>query len=154
MQQLLQPVVTAMGYELVGVEFHANGGRGLLRVYIDRESGVGLEDCQRVSHQISGVLDLEDPISGAYTLEVSSPGLDRPLFEESHYRRFAGHRVRIHLALPRDGRRRLTGTLKGVREGSVVVEVEGDEILVPLDSIDRARLVPQFQAGSGERRST
>ena len=115
-----------------------------LRIYIDKESGIGLDDCQLVSQQISGVLDLEDPIPGAYTLEVSSAGLDRPLFEPEHYLRFVGRGVRIHLDLPMDGRRKLTGTIKGLREGNVVLESEGRELLVPLDSINKARLVPKF----------
>ncbi|MCB1794222.1 MAG: ribosome maturation factor RimP, partial [Candidatus Competibacteraceae bacterium] len=90
LRRIVAATVEAMGYELVGVEFHPRPGNALLRVYIDGENGITLDDCQQVSHQLSGVLDVEDPIAGPYTLEISSPGLDRPLFEAKHFARFAG----------------------------------------------------------------
>ena len=89
-QAIVEPVVTSLGYELVGVEFLMQGHSGLLRVYIDDEDGIQVNDCQRVSHQLSGVLDVEDVIKGKYQLEVSSPGLDRPLFTAEHFERFQG----------------------------------------------------------------
>jgi len=138
----LNAVVEAMGYELVGVEFHPHKGNALLRVYIDKEARVTVDDCAQVSHQISGVLDVEDLIPGKYTLEVSSPGLDRPLFGEEHFVRFAGHEVRIQLTTPLHGRRKFKGRLVGVRGGQVVLASEGQELLVPLEAIDKARLVP------------
>lgn len=144
LQELLNPVVTAMGYELLGVELHPRAGGALLRVYIDKEEGVGLDDCQRVSHQISGLLDVEDPIPGRYTLEVSSPGLDRPLFSAAHFMRFAGHQARLQLATPLHGRKTLTGRLRGVRDDSVVIECEGQELLAPLTEVTKARLIPEF----------
>ena len=145
LRQLLAAVVEAMGYELVGVEFHAHRDNSLLRVYIDSESGIGLDDCQRVSHQVSGVLDVENLIAGRYTLEVSSPGLDRPLFEAGHFSRFAGSEVRLQLREPLDGRRKLVGRLLGMRDDEVViVDSEGREWRAPLERIEKARLVPEL----------
>jgi ribosome maturation factor RimP len=142
LHEILEPVITAMGYELVGVAYHP--GNALLRVYIDKESGIDVADCQRVSHQIGGVLDVEDPIPGNYTLEVSSPGLDRPLFIEAHFVRFAGHQVQVQLDMPLNGRRKLSGLLKGVRDGQVAIEIDGVDWLVPLERIGKARLIPEL----------
>lgn len=139
-----EAVVQAMGYELVGVEFHPHSGNALLRIYIDNETGITVDDCEKVSRQVSGVLDVEDPIPGHYTLEVSSPGLDRPLFEAAHFARFAGHRARVHLDLPLNGRKKWVGLLKGLRNDQVVLESEGTELLIPLERIEKARLVPDF----------
>lgn len=145
LKRVLAAVVETMGYELVGVEFHTRSVNPLLRVYIDSESGVTLDDCQRVSHQLGGVLDVEDPISGPYTLEISSPGLDRPLFEARHFDRFAGAQARLQLREPLDGRRKLMGRLLGMRDGDVaIVDSEGREWRVPLERIEKARLVPEL----------
>ena len=144
LREILAPVVAAMGYELVGVELHPRPGNTLLRVYIDKAGGISVDDCQQVSHQVSGVLDVEDPLPGRYTLEVSSPGLDRPLFEAQHFARFAGHRVRVHLAMPLHGRKTLTGRLVGMRGDSVVLEHNGQEVSVLLAGIEKARLIPEF----------
>ena len=154
LRQILGAVIESMGYELVGVEFHRHRSNALLRVYIDKQSGIDLDDCQRVSHQISGVLDVEDPIPFRYTLEVSSPGLDRPLFEAKHFTNFAGHRVQINLAMPLNGRKKYMGLLKGIKDGDVIVEVEGTELFVPLERIEKARLVPDIRIGKVERHST
>jgi ribosome maturation factor RimP len=143
LRTLIEPVVTGLGYELVGVEYQGGGKSGLLRIYIDREGGVTVDDCQRVSYQVSGLLDVEDPLPGSYTLEVSSPGLDRPLFLPEHFVRFAGHKVRIRLAIPLEGRRKFTGVLRGVQDEGVVLEEDGAELILPLDQIDQARLVPE-----------
>ncbi|HHW76698.1 MAG TPA: ribosome maturation factor RimP [Xanthomonadaceae bacterium] len=145
LKRVLAAVVETMGYELVGVEFHTRSVNPLLRVYIDSESGITLDDCQRVSHQLGGVLDVEDPISGPYTLEISSPGLDRPLFEARHFDRFAGAQARLQLREPLDGRRKLMGRLLGMRDGDVaIVDSEGREWRVPLERIEKARLVPEL----------
>ena len=144
LREILEPVVTAMGYELIGVEFHPHRGSALLRLYIDKEGGVNVDDCQQVSHQVSGVLDVEDPIPGHYRLEVSSPGLDRPLFEARDFVRFAGHPVRVQLTLPLNGRKKFTGRLVGVRADQVVLEHEGQELAIPLTAIEKARLIPEF----------
>jgi len=144
LRNIVQPTVEGLGYELVGVEFHGGSRNGLLRIYIDQESGISLDDCQAVSEQVSAVLDVEDPIPGHYTLEVSSPGLDRPLFEAEHFRRFAGQQVRIRLAVALEGRRKWSGLLKGVEGEAVVVEVDGRDVRLPLDGIEQARLVPEL----------
>ena len=138
--RLLEPAVEALGYELVELEFPPQ----LLRIYIDREGGVTVDDCEAVSRQVSAVLDVEDLIPGAYTLEVSSPGLDRPLRKQADFVRFAGKQVKLELVLPKDGRRRFTGTLKGCEAGEVTVEVDGVEYKLPLADIGKARLVPEF----------
>ncbi len=142
--KLLEPAAEALGYELVELEFHPQGRGGLLRIFIDRTGGVTVDDCEKVSRQVSSVLDVEDPIPGAYTLEVSSPGLDRPLRKETDYVRFAGEQAKLELALPRDGRRRFTGTLKGCEAGEVLIEVDEQLFRLPVGDIGRARLVPKF----------
>ena len=138
-------VVEPMGYELVGVELVRRGAAGLLfRVYIDQPEGITLDDCAAVSHQLSGVLDVEDPIREHYLLEVSSPGMDRPLYTPAHFARFEGHKAKLKLAEPRDGRRNYTGVLRGIEGGMVRIEVEGQMFEVPFDHIESARLVPEF----------
>jgi len=144
LQQLLEPGVTALGYELLGIEHLAQGRHSLLRLYIDSPDGITVEDCERVSHQVSGVLEVEDPIKGQYTLEVSSPGLDRPLFKPEHYARFVGEVVSLRLARPLGERRRFKGRLLALRDGAVVIEQDGAEVVVPLEDIDKAQLVPQW----------
>jgi ribosome maturation factor RimP len=134
-----------MGYEMVGVEYLSDSpGGAVLRVYIDQEAGVQLDDCTKVSHQLSGVLDVEDPIRGEYNLEVSSPGLDRPLFEKAHFERFVGHQVKIRLARSHEGRRRFKGVIVSVEGDEVTVNVDGEEYVLPFADIDTARLVPVF----------
>lgn len=142
--RLLEPVIEALGYELVELEFHPQGRGGLLRIYLDREGGIGVDDCERASRQVSSVLDVEDPIPGAYTLEVSSPGLDRPLRKAEDYTRFAGQRAKLELLLPRDGRRRFSGTLRGIEGNEVQMEVDGVIYRLPLADIGKARLIPEF----------
>ncbi|EXJ16620.1 Transcription termination protein NusA [Imhoffiella purpurea] len=127
------------------MEFFQRGTAGAtLRVYIDHERGITLDDCTAVSHQLSGVLDVEDPLPGHYDLEISSPGLDRPLVFSEHFARFAGHRIRIRLAEKLEGRRKLDGLLQGCEDGLVVLESEGRRWEVPFESIESARLVPEF----------
>jgi ribosome maturation factor RimP len=144
LKQILVTTIRSMGYEVVGIEFHLHSADALLRVYIDKESGISVNDCQRVSEQMSSVLDVENLIKGRYTLEVSSPGLDRSLFDTEHFTRFAGHEIRIQLAVPQKGRRRLRGQLLGMRGEYVVLKVDGEEWLVPFEGIKRARLVPEL----------
>jgi ribosome maturation factor RimP len=139
---LIGPEVEALGYELVGVVHRRGRRRGLLRVYIDAEAGITLDDCTRVSQQVSAILDVEDPVSGEYDLEVSSPGLDRPLFEPAHYERFQGAQVRIRLLVPLEGRRNFAGVLRGCRDGRVILAEDGVEQVFPIDDIGMARLVP------------
>lgn len=140
---MLRPAVESLGFELVGVEFHG-GSNAVLRIYIDGPEGITVDDCATVSHQVSGVLDVEDPVSGAYTLEVSSPGVFRPLFTPADYERFAGERVRVQLATLVGGRRRLRGLLVGLRDGDIVVAEDGEQLVVPLAAVQRATLDPEL----------
>jgi ribosome maturation factor RimP len=143
--ELLEPAVRSLGYDLVGVEYRSGGrGDGLLRVYIDSEQGITVDDCQTVSYQVSGLLDVEDPIPGHYTLEVSSPGYDRLLFKPQDYERFAGSLVKVRLGFPLDGQRRFKGRLLGLESGNVVIEQDGERVSLPLNQIEQARLVPEY----------
>ncbi|HHW2038180.1 TPA: ribosome maturation factor RimP [Pseudomonas aeruginosa] len=144
LQALLAPVVEALGYECWGVEFISQGRHSVLRVYIDRPEGILIDDCEAVSRQVSGILDVEDPISGEYTLEVSSPGMDRLLFTLEQFAKHAGEQVKIRLRSPYEGRRNYQGILRGVEEQDVVVLVDDHEYLLPIDSIDKANIIPRF----------
>ncbi len=150
--ELIEPVVLAMGYELWGVEYLAQGRYSLLRIYIDKVDGITMSDCEQVSRQVTGVLDVEDPIQGAYNLEVSSPGLDRPLFTLSQFTRYIDNDARLTLSLKLDGRRKLTGKITGTDENLVLMQVEGKLFKVPADSIDNARLVPEIDINKGNKR--
>jgi ribosome maturation factor RimP len=142
---LLEPAIEALGYQFVGVEYRSGGpGGALLRVYIDNEQGITADDCERVSYQVSGLLDVNDPIPGHYTLEVSSPGLDRLLFRREDYERFAGNLVKLRMAVPQQGRRKYQGRLLRLEDGNVVVDQDGDEVTLALDQIEQARLVPEY----------
>ncbi len=144
LQRLIEPAVETLGFELVGVEYKGGATNGLLRIYIDHKDGITVDDCQAVSHQVSGLLDVEDPIPGHYSLEVSSPGLDRPLFKAADYARFAGHQVKVRMHGMIDGRRNFTGQLLGLEDDNAIVEMDGEEFVLPLDQVDRARLVPEY----------
>ena len=156
LRKLIEPAIAALGYELVGTEYLPQGKHSLLRVYIDCPDGIKVEDCERVSHQVSGLLDVEDSIQGQYTLEVSSPGLDRPLFTIEHFDRFVGQQIKVRLKLPligqENGQRNFTGKLLGTRDGVVLMQAETtgksgeavQEFAFPLDKIEAARLVPVF----------
>ena len=141
---IIEPVVTGLGFELVGVEFLAQGRHSLLRVYVDSELGINVDDCADVSRQLSAVLDVDDPLPGAYTLEVSSPGLERPLFEIEDFERFAGCRARLRLAVPLDGQRKFKGTLNGVRNNNVLLMEDDRELSLPFDQIDKANLIAEL----------
>lgn len=142
---LIEPVVSAMGFELWGVDYLAQGKHSRLVVYIDSDNGVTVDDCADISRQIGAVLDVEDPISGEYRLEVSSPGMDRPLFDIEHFARFKGHKVMIRLHSPFDGRRKFQGLLAGVEGDEVLLQLDGEEYCFPIDAIDQARIVPTFE---------
>ncbi|MDN6319140.1 MAG: ribosome maturation factor RimP [Marinobacter sp.] len=146
LEDILQPVVEGLGYELWGIEYRSRGYQSLLRVFIDdAQSGVGVDDCEKVSRQISGVMDVEDPIKTEYTLEVSSPGMDRPLFRLEQYQAFVGHQVQIRLRMAFDGRRKFQGLIKAVEGDDVVVIVDDHEYLLPFDSIEKANIIPVFE---------
>jgi len=142
---LIGPSLDALGYELVGVEYTAQGKHSILRVYIDAENGVDVNDCQKASHQISGVLDVEEPLSGQYALEVSSPGLERPLFTAQHYERFTGERAEIRMHTPIDGQRKFVGQLAGVEDTKLSLSLENNEsVSLSLADIDKAKLKPEW----------
>ena len=141
--ELLGPVVGNLGYELWELEYVTRPGGGLLRLYIDSPNGISLEDCERVSRAVSAAMDTADPIPGHYTLEVSSPGLDRVLRTRAHFERFAGESVKLELSQPVNGRKRFSGRLLQVTKQGISLEVEGSAMTVPLESIHRARLAPE-----------
>ncbi len=141
---LIQPVVMALGYELWGLEYRTSGDSSLLRIYIDQDDGISVDDCQKVSQQVVGVLDVEDPIPGAYNLEVSSPGLDRLLFTAEQCEQFIGREVKIRLNQKLEGRRRYMGKISSVTEKELVL-VENEELIaLPLASIETIRLKPEL----------
>ena len=142
--ELIEPTVASLGFELVGVLWRDGRSRGLIRLYIDHDDGVTVDDCARVSHRVTGLLDVEDPMPGGYDLEVSSPGMDRPLFLERDFARFAGSDMNVTLRHPLAGRRRFTGTLDGYRDGVVLVDERGTEHRIAISEIESANLVPRW----------
>lgn len=140
--ELIEPTVQALGLELWGVEHIAQGKYSLLRIYIDRaEEGVKIEDCEAVSHQVSGLLDVEDPIKGEYTLEVSSPGMDRPLFTPAQFQRFTGSEISLRLHKPVDGRRKYKGVIVKVDGNIISLRLDEDEQLIDHSNIEKANIV-------------
>jgi ribosome maturation factor RimP len=140
--KLIEPVVGGLGYELVGVEFDAR--QRILRVFIDSAAGITLDDCSKVSYQLSGALDVDDPIPTRYQLEISSPGLDRPLFALEHFERFKGEMARLQLTQPIEGRRKFKARLLGVEGDSVLLQDGETTLRIPYPSIEKARLAPEF----------
>ena len=141
---LLEPGVRALGFEIVTVELIGQGSSTVLRVYIDGPGGVTVDDCAKVSDQVSAILDVEDPIPDRFTLEVSSPGLDRPLCKVSHFRAVLGRKIRLQTTAKIFGRRRFAGTLTAVTDEIVTLDIDGETHEVPMDNILRARLVPDY----------
>jgi ribosome maturation factor RimP len=139
---LFEPVLSEAGYELVEVEFVPGAGGGTLRVYIDAPDGIDLDDCEAASHAISELLDADDPFPGAYSLEVSSPGLDRVLRTPAHFARFVDSRVKVELLVPREGRKRYTGVLRRADAESIELDVDNFSVSIRLAEIGRARLAP------------
>ena len=152
--ELLRPTVESLGLDLLGIEYLPAPGGATVRLYIDVPAGEGadparvvtIEDCESVSREVSAQLDVADPISGNYTLEVSSPGLDRPLFGAAQFARFLGEQAKVALKLPQDGRRLLQGRILRVEDGSIAFELDGAEFVVAADNVDKARLVPDWAA--------
>ena len=149
---LIEPLLTTLGYELADLDFAAGRGHSQLRVYIDRPGGVGLDDCETCSREIGALLDVHDPIPSAYTLEVSSPGLDRLLRTPAQFLRFVGTKVAVELLVPRDGRRRYSGKLQSAAAQGVEVDVDGELVSARYDEILRARLVPEWPDNSSRGR--
>ncbi|MCY4473387.1 MAG: ribosome maturation factor RimP [Kistimonas sp.] len=144
LHQLTEPVVSAQGCELWAVQWITGKDQALLRVLIDRSSGVSVDDCEAVSRQLSSVLDVESRIPGSYTLEVSSPGMDRPLITRGHYLASVGQLVTVRLRAPFEGKRRYEGLLQRVDGDEVVLACKGHEFFFPLETIEKARVVPRF----------
>ena len=149
--KLIEPIVVDMGYELVGVEFITGQKPAILRAYIDKEGGLNVHDCEQVSRQISAILDVEDPITEVYNLEVSTPGLDRPLFKEEDFVRFAGQMAKIKLSIPFEERRNFKGVLDGVEDNMVVIIVDDMEYLLPFEQIEKANVIAQFNKGEKKK---
>ncbi len=143
-QTLLEPTVEALGFELWGLEYLSQGRHSLLRVYIEHENGISVDDCAAVSEQVGSVLDVEDPITGEYTLEVSSPGMDRLLFKLEQYPAYSGEPVELRLRRAFEGRRKFKGILKGIEGDDVVVQVDEHEYLLPHSAIEKARVQPRI----------
>ena len=142
LRALVEPVVAHLGFEVVDIEFVS--GQKILRIYIDGPQGIDVDDCARVSRQVSALFDVEDPIPGQYTLEISSPGLDRPLARPGDFERFAGSQIKVKTVLPVDGRRNFRGRLVGVVDGRVVLEADETRYDLAFDNIEKARLVPEL----------
>jgi len=143
-RQIAAPLAALEGLELVDVELGGAGGRQVLRLLIDKAGGVSLDDCSSVSRAVSAALDVEDPVDGAYDLEVSSPGLDRPLRTPEHFEKFKGSKVRVKTYAPLEDRKTFVGTLKDFVEGQVVVDVDGREFRIPREQIAKANVEPVF----------
>jgi ribosome maturation factor RimP len=143
---LINPVICDMGYELLGLEYVSSGKYSVLRVYIDSDSGVGINDCESISRQVSAIMDVEDPISGQYNLEVSSPGIERPLFTIDHYRLFLGNYISLRLYRPMGGRRKFTGSIGSISEANNTIELvtELGPVTMDLNLIEKANLIANF----------
>lgn len=143
-EKLLTPAVQSLDCEIWGVEFLSQGRHSKLRLYIDRTEGVSVDDCAKVSRLVGDVLDVEELLTGGYTLEVSSPGMDRILFKPSQFEASVGETIDVRLNFPFEGRKRIEGVLTGLDDDEAIVQVEEDEFLLPLENVARARIVPRF----------
>jgi ribosome maturation factor RimP len=142
--ELFEPVVNGMGFDLIEIEYFPNPKHGVLRLYIDKPGGVVIDDCSDVSQQISALIDVEEPVSGQFNLEVSSPGLDRPLRRVKDFQRFVGSLVKLKTIMPLDGQRNFKGRLLSADENVVVIETDTEELSLPMSAIEKARIVPEF----------
>lgn len=136
--------MNAVGMELWGIEFLSQGKHSILRVYIDSENGVTIDNCEAASHQVSGILDVEDPINGEYNLEVSSPGMDRPLFNFDQFAAYEGELIKVRLQMAVNGMRNFTGKLLEAKDDALTFQVDNQQLTVSINQIDKANLVPIF----------
>lgn len=143
-QQMLKPAINGLGCELWGIEYLSQGRHSILRIYIDSESGITVDQCEAVSRQVSAILDVEDPIPNEYTLEVSSPGLDRPLFNLQQFQQYEGEMVSVRLRSAVNNRRKFKAVIKEVTDEKVIFEVDGELLEVSFSQIDKANVIPQF----------
>ena len=148
LEALIEPVVNSFDCELWGVDYRPMNRSALLRVFIDRPDGVTLDHCSQVSYQLSGLLDVEDPIKVPYTLEVSSPGIDRPLLRLEHYRKHIGHDAKVRLKWPVEGARNFRGVIQSVEGDEITMNVDGGEVVFPFDAVSRGRLIVDVQFGN------
>ena len=139
---LIEPVLAQLGYELVELEYAAGRTQAVVRIFIDQPAGITVDDCERVSRDVAALLDVDDPIPTAYTLEVSSPGFDRVLRTPAHFERFVGERIFVELLAPRAGRKRYTGLLTAVTPAGIEMEVDKQKVEVPFGEMAKARLAP------------
>ncbi len=146
LNNLVQPLVEDLGYEFVGLEHNSNPKQSVLRVYIDQPGGVDVDDCGRVSRELAALLDVEDPIPGHYNLEVSSPGLDRPLFTPKQYADFVGSLVRVNTFAPVDGRRKYKGIILAADDDVISLEQDGEAVEIEFSNVAKGRLVPDYDA--------
>ena len=145
LNEMLKPSVEALGFEFVGVEYVGQGKHSVLRIYIDHENGINVDDCASVSHQVSGILEVEDPITSQYNLEVSSPGMERPLFTLEHYQATIGKVISTKCHVGVDGRRKFKGKLSAIEGDTLVVLLDGEEYELIFSNIDKANLVFNFE---------
>jgi ribosome maturation factor RimP len=139
----IRPAIEDMGYELWGCQYLTQGRHSLLRIFIDKDSGIGIEDCEQASRMISAILDVEDPISGNYSLEVSSPGSPRPLFYSYQYQRYAGEEIEIKLVKPIAGKRKHIGVIVSADEESLTLDIDNEKQDFLLTTIVKANLIPK-----------
>jgi ribosome maturation factor RimP len=141
LQSIIEPVIMALGFQLWGLEYLGQGRHTLLRIYIDKEGGINIEDCAEASRHISSILDVEDPISNEYTLEVSSPGLDRVLFTLKQFESHFGDVIKVRLTESFAGRRNFSGILKTIADEEVVLIVGEEEFSIPYELVEKANVV-------------
>lgn len=142
--EMLRPAVEGVGKELLGIEYISAGNNSVLRLFIDHENGINVDDCAEVSRQVGAILDVEDPIGPEYNLEVSSPGLDRPLFDLEHFQAVIGETITVKLSMPLNGRRKFKGILEAIDNDTLIVVVDGLDYELVLSNVDKANLVPKF----------
>ena len=163
-EELIEPAVAALGCRVWGVSYLAQGKHSVLRIYIEKpqgaassdadssgdeseesQAGITIDDCEKVSRQVGELLDIEETINGEYTLEVSSPGLDRELFHPEQYSRVTGEQIDVRLSYPFEGRKKFVGQLVGVEDNEAIIQIDGEEFLLPIETIQKARVVPTFE---------
>lgn len=144
LEKIIRPAVEAAGFEFWGLEYLSQGKHSILRVFIEHENGIDVDDCAEVSHQVSGVLDVEDPISGFYNLEISSPGMDRSLFTEQQFAQYVGETVELRLSFPLNGRRKFKGTIEQVNNGQIELLVDSEVYDISVQQIEKAQLIAKY----------